>query len=106
MHGGAVWLAVSVQPNARRTEADGLHDGALRVRLCAPPVDGKANQLLIKWLAGELGLPDRAVQLRRGETSRRKSLEIDVPMERVGAWLARQLPITAGTSPTPLPPVR
>ena len=66
-HGDAVWLAVSVQPNAKRTAADGLHDGALRVRLCAPPVDGKANQLLIEWLAGELGLPKRAIQLVRGD---------------------------------------
>ena len=88
LHGDAVWLAVSVQPNAKRTAADGLHDGALRVRLCAPPVDGKANQLLIDWLAGELGVPKRAVRLVRGETSRRKWLEIDAPIERVAAWLA------------------
>ena len=52
VHGDAVWLAVSVQPNARRTAADGLHDGALRILLGAPPVDGKANQWLIEWLAG------------------------------------------------------
>ena len=88
LHGEALWLAVSVQPNAKRTAADGLHDGALRVRLCAPPVDGKANQLLIDWLAGELGLPKRAVQFVRGEVSRRKWLAIDAPVERVEAWLA------------------
>ncbi len=86
-HGAALWLAVSVQPNAKRTAADGLHDGALRVRLCAPPVDGKANQLLIDWLASELGLPRRALQIVRGETSRRKWVAIDAPAERVAAWL-------------------
>ena len=91
LHGDSLWLAVSVQPNAKRTAADGLHDGTLRVRLCAPPVDGKANQLLIDWLAGELGLPKRAVLLVRGEASRRKWLAIDAPVERVAGWLATVL---------------
>jgi hypothetical protein len=104
LHGDAVWLAVSVQPNAKRTAADGLHDDTLRVRLVAPPVDGKANQLLIDWLAGELGLPKRAVQLVRGETSRRKWLAIDAPLEQVAAWLATR--VSPGTSPTPSPPAR
>ena len=106
MHGEAVWLAVSVQPNAKRTAADGLHDGALRVRLCAPPVDGKANQLLIDWLAGELGLPKRAVQLVRGDTARRKWLAIDAPLDRVATWLSTQIPVNPGTSPMPSPPAR
>jgi len=106
-HGTALWLAVSVQPNAKRTSADALHDGALRVRLGAPPVDGRANQLLVEWLADELGLPRRAVQLVRGETSRRKWLSIDAPAERIGAWLAARVGINCpGTSPTPSPPVR
>ena len=104
-HGDAVWLAVSVQPNAKRTAADGLHDGALRVRLCAPPVDGKANQLLIDWLAGELGLPKRAVSLVRGETSRRKWLAIDAPVDRISEWLATQR-LSLGIPPTPSPPAR
>ncbi|MEO6033569.1 MAG: DUF167 domain-containing protein [Burkholderiaceae bacterium] len=89
--GAALWLAVSVRPNARHTAVDGLHDGALRIRLGAPPVDGKANQLLIDWLADQLGLPRRAVRLQRGEASRRKWLEIDAPLDRVEAWLARAL---------------
>jgi uncharacterized protein (TIGR00251 family) len=91
LHGDSLWLAVSVQPNAKRTAPDGLHDGALRVRLCAPPVDGKANRLLIDWLAGELGLPKRALLLVRGEASRRKCLVIDAPVEHVAAWLATVL---------------
>ena len=91
LHGATPWLAVSVQPNAKRTAADGLHDGALRVRLAAPPVDGRANQALIDWLAGELGCPKRAITLVRGETSRRKWLAIDAPLERAEAWLAATL---------------
>jgi uncharacterized protein (TIGR00251 family) len=86
-HGEGVRLEVSVSPNARRTGADGLHDGALRVRLAAPPVDGKANEALVAWLAGELGLPRRAVTLLRGASARRKLLQIDAPADRVAAWL-------------------
>ncbi len=84
---GGVRLAVVVTPNAPRTAADGLHDGALRVRLAAPPVDGKANDALVKWLAGELGLPRRAVRLQAGTVSRRKTLMIDVSNDDIGRWL-------------------
>lgn len=75
-------------PNARRTGADGMHDGALRVRLVAPPVEGKANDALVAWLAAELGLPRRAVRVARGTASRRKAVQIDAPLPIVGAWLA------------------
>jgi uncharacterized protein (TIGR00251 family) len=91
LHGDTPWLAVSVSPNARRTQAEGLHDAALRVRLAAPPVDGKANELLLAWLADELGLPRRAVRLARGEVSRRKWLAIDAPQAVVAHWLQSRL---------------
>ncbi|ODV08240.1 MAG: hypothetical protein ABT20_12135 [Rubrivivax sp. SCN 70-15] len=81
-------LAVAVVPNARRTGADGLHDGALRVRLAAPPVDGKANDLLVEWLADALQLPRRAVRLARGASARRKQIEIDLPEAEVARRLA------------------
>lgn len=87
-HAGGVTLAVTVAPNARGTAVDGWHGGALRIRLAAPPVEGKANARLIEWLADELGLPRRAVRLASGATSRRKRVEIDAPIERVRAWLA------------------
>lgn len=85
--GDGALLHVAVSPNARRTGADGLHDAALRVRLVAPPVDGKANDLLLEWLASELGLPRRAVRVVRGAMSRRKSVEIDAPAAVVAGWL-------------------
>lgn len=85
---GAV-LALAVVPNARRTGTDGLHDGALRVRLAAPPVDGKANDTLVAWLAGELGVPRRAVRLARGAGGRRKQVELDVDAGAVARWLAQ-----------------
>lgn len=99
-HASGPRLAVSVQPQARRTGADGLHDGALRVRLAAPPVDGKANQCLIDWLAGELGCPKRAIRVLHGASARRKVLGLELPFDRVEAWLK------AATSPTPSPPAR
>lgn len=83
-------LQVAVTPNAPRTAADGLHDGCLRVRLAAPPVDGKANAALLAWLGAELGLTRRAVRLRRGELSRRKQVELDLEAAAVAAWLERQ----------------
>lgn len=85
----ACWLDLSVVPNARRTGADGLHDGALRVRLAAPPVDGKANAQVCEWVADGLGLPKRAVRVLRGPASRRKQLEIDLDASAVAAWLKK-----------------
>lgn len=93
--GPACVLDISVSPNAKRTAADGLHDGALRVRLAAPPVDGKANARLLAWLADELGCPKRAVTLLRGDTSRRKQVQVDLPEAVVAAWLAKTVLIGA-----------
>ncbi len=84
-------LALAVTPQAKRTGADGLHDGALRVRLAAPPVDGKANALLLAWLAEELGCPRRTLNLLRGDTARRKWIEIALPPAQVAAWLDQVL---------------
>jgi hypothetical protein len=84
-------LDLSVQPNAKKTQADGLHDGALRVRLAAPPVDGKANAVLLAWLAAELRCPKRDVVLLRGDTSRRKQVQIARDASAVAAWLQAAL---------------
>lgn len=90
--GDEVVLDVVVSPNARRTHADGLHDGALRVRLAAPPVDGKANALLLGWLAAQLGLPPRALRIVHGATARRKAVAVPADREEeVAHWLARLL---------------
>lgn len=87
---GDVLVDVHVVPNAAKTQAVGLHGEAgqltLRLRLQAPPVDGKANQALVKWLAGCLGLPQQAVTLVRGETSRRKQLRVSAAAAGRAAW--------------------
>jgi uncharacterized protein (TIGR00251 family) len=70
-------LTLHIQPGARKTEIAGPHGDALKIRLAAPPVDGKANAALIEFVAERLGLPKSAVRLVSGQTSRRKILEID-----------------------------
>jgi uncharacterized protein len=73
---GNVLLRLHVQPGARKTEIAGLHGDSLKVRLAAPPVDGKANECLIDFLAGRLGVARTCVELVSGSTSRRKRLRI------------------------------
>ena len=84
-----VRLRLRVQPRASRTEITGVHGGALRVRIAAPPVDGAANEALIRFLAERLGLPRSAVRLVAGETSRTKVVEVD-------GLGARELPARLG----------
>jgi uncharacterized protein (TIGR00251 family) len=70
-------LTLHVQPGAKTTSCVGIHGDALKIRLAAPPVDGKANQALIVWLAQTLGCPQNRIELIRGQTNRRKTLSID-----------------------------
>lgn len=89
-------LDVSVSPNAKKTELVGWHDGALRIRLAAPPVDGAANEALRKWLARELGLQQGDVTLLRGASARRKQWQLDAAPQHVAAWLLRQPALGTG----------
>lgn len=70
-------LLLWVQPGARRTEVQGIADGRLKLRLAAPPVDGKANEALQRWLAERLGLRLREVELVSGQTGRRKRVRVE-----------------------------
>ena len=75
-------LTLHVQPGASRTEVTGTHGDALKVRLAAPPVDGKANAELLRFLAEVFGVPRRNVTLLRGELSRAKVVRIARPAVR------------------------
>jgi uncharacterized protein len=70
-------VAVHAAPGAKRTEAVGAHGDALKIRLAAPPVDGKANQALQAWLASSFGLRQNQVELQSGQTSRAKVWALD-----------------------------
>lgn len=82
-----VLLTLHIQPGAKKTEVVGLHGDALKVRLAAPPVDGKANDALIAFLADRLGLAKARISLVSGQTSRRKCVAvsgIDIAMVEHG----------------------
>ena len=68
-----------MQPRASRDEILGVHDRALKIRVTAAPVDGKANQQLQQLLAQEFGVPRKAVALVNGATGRRKTFRIVSP---------------------------
>jgi uncharacterized protein len=74
--GDAVRIRVRAQPRASRTAVAGAYDGALRVRLAAPPVDGEANVELVRFLAGLLGIAASRVRIVHGAGSRSKTVEI------------------------------
>lgn len=73
---GAVIFAIRVVPRASRTEVAGEMDGALRVRISAPPVDGAANDELIKFVAKRLGVSRSDVEITSGNASKQKLLKI------------------------------
>ena len=77
MKRAATEIAVRVVPRAKKTACTGLRDGALVVRLAAPPVDGAANEALIEFLSDTLHLPRRAIRIVHGERGRHKSVAID-----------------------------
>lgn len=70
-------LAIKAIPNAPRSEIVGWLGDALKVKVHAPPVEGRANEVLCEFLADTLALPRRAVSIRRGDTSRQKLVQID-----------------------------
>lgn len=76
---GRLLLTLHIQPGAKKTEVCGLHGDALKIRLAAPPVDGKANGALLAFVADRLDLPKSAVSLKSGQTSRRKVVEVAEP---------------------------
>jgi uncharacterized protein len=82
--GGGVRLSVQIQPNAKKTEVVGILEDALKIKLAAQPIEGKANEALVKWLAGALGVPRSAVALTHGQTNKKKLLEVaGVTLEQV-----------------------
>ena len=87
VQGAQCILTLHVQPGAKKTELAGTHGEALKIRLAAPPVDGKANTALLAFLAKALGLPKSAVSLKTGDTSRHKRVQIEAPAAAVLAGL-------------------
>jgi uncharacterized protein (TIGR00251 family) len=72
---GAI-LTVHIQPKASTTECVGIHGDAIKIRVAAPPVDGAANDELIRFLARRLSLPSTSVQIHSGAGGRHKRVLI------------------------------
>jgi len=74
-------LTVKVQPKASKDEIIGEQDGALKIRITAPPVDGKANKHLIAYLAGIFKVAKSQIELLAGSSGRNKRLLIHSPRQ-------------------------
>lgn len=73
---GAILVDIVVTPRASRDALIGEHDGALRIAVTAPPVEGAANKAICALVAKGLGVPKSAVQLSHGQKGRRKTLSV------------------------------
>lgn len=80
-HGDAIRLSVQVLPNAKNTEVVGLLDGALKIRLKAQPIEGQANEELIRFIATQIKVPKKQISVVRGIASRLKVVEIKAQRE-------------------------
>lgn len=78
-HGEELILTLHLQPRASKDEFVGPHGDAYKVRITAPPVDGKANAHLVKFLAKAFGVPKNNVEILTGESSREKRVKIKSP---------------------------
>lgn len=73
---GGIRLAVQLVPNAKKTEVVGVQGDALKIKLQAQPIEGKANEALVKWLARTLGVARGAVAITHGLTNKKKLIEV------------------------------
>jgi uncharacterized protein len=82
-HPAGVSFNVHVQPNSSRNRIAGLHGDALKLTLTAPPVEGAANAMCVRFLAESLQVPRSAVEILSGQSSRRKRIRVRcAPAER------------------------
>ena len=73
---GSVIFSIRVVPRASRSEIVGIHDGALKIRIASPPVDGAANAEIVRFLAKAFGVSKSDVFILSGETSKNKRIKI------------------------------
>ena len=80
-----ITLSLHCQPGAKQTKVVGLHDDCLKIALQAPPLENKANALLVAWLSKQLKVPQKQIQFISGQNSRKKRIEIqgDISVEQM-----------------------
>jgi uncharacterized protein len=88
---GAVTFRLRVQPRASRDEVAGEHNGAIKLRISAPPVNGKANEACRRLVARLVGVSPSMVEIITGESSKDKVIRVhNVTAERIRQLLANQ----------------
>ncbi|HEY0490853.1 MAG TPA: DUF167 domain-containing protein [Telluria sp.] len=85
-------LAVQITPNAKKSEVIGVLDDALKLRLQAQPIEGKANEALVRYLADALSVPRSAVTITHGHPSKRKLVDVQSDKLTVDAVTNALLP--------------
>jgi uncharacterized protein len=80
-------LSIHAQPGAKQTAIAGLHGNSLKLRVQAAPIEGRANEAIIAFLAERLGVPKRLIGIVGGEHSRLKRVEVLAPEARVQTLL-------------------
>ena len=75
-NGEVLTLTLHVQPGAKRSEVSGLHGDALKIRLAAPPIEGRANDALCRFIADTFGVALKQVELKQGAQSRHKVVAV------------------------------
>jgi hypothetical protein len=87
-HANGSSIRLHIQPNAAGNEVVGVQGDRLKVRVSAPPVDGKANRELVAYFAKALGAPKSSIEIVRGLSGRRKTLSVPLPpvaiLEKIG----------------------
>lgn len=89
---GSLRFEVHAKPRAKKSRIVGPRGDAVEVALAAPPVDGAANEELVRVLAEALGVPRRNVTIVRGETSQKKLVAVDPAGQSAADLLARLMP--------------
>lgn len=79
--GSALILRCHLQPRASKDEFSGLHGESIKIRIKAPPIDGKANAYLIGFLSRQFSVPKRNISIISGELSRQKTVKIEAPQK-------------------------
>jgi uncharacterized protein (TIGR00251 family) len=82
-------LRIKVKPNSKTDEVIREADGSLKVKIKAPPVEGKANKYLVEYLSKVLDLPKSKISLLKGETNSYKTLQIDAEENYVNEILSK-----------------
>jgi uncharacterized protein (TIGR00251 family) len=75
-NGDVITLTLHVQPGAKNSEIVGLHGEALKIKLAAPPIEGRANEALLKFISGLFDVPTRQAELKQGGQSRHKVVAV------------------------------